>query len=324
MPYHLLLHRLEYSVDKRVPRSEFQIKKRVMAILRLKNTCMADVQNFLSHHISTSMLMKINIKNAGLEGEGVHSGKYFGYVDSLGALQGIVALYWNGIIMSQCPHESHLSEIISSIISNCGEKFHLKGIFGPSLEVIHAKRALNLSVEDFSMDSIEALFELNLTDLKKPRQFNTSTMHIEHVGNFEKTIITSWIRAYCIEALKSIENDGFEAEVKEKVEGLYKSEHCYVLKVNGTPVSLCGFNAALPDIIQVGPVWTPVEFRGRGYAQSAVYLNLERVRNQELKQSVLFTDEANLAAIQCYKSLGFVQVGKYHVCFTKSPILISE
>lgn len=183
-----------------------------MTVVRLKNTCLTDVLNFLSHH-SSSMLMKINIKNVGLEGEGVHSGKYFGYRDSLGELQGIVALYWNGIMMSQCPRESHLSEIISSIvsiISNSDESFSLKGIFGPTLEVFHAKRALNLSVEDFSMDSIEALFELNLTDLKQPRQLNTSAMHIEHVSNIEKMIITSWIRAYCIEALKSIENDGFE------------------------------------------------------------------------------------------------------------------
>ena len=293
----------------------------IMTVVRLKNTCMADVLNFLSHH-SSSMLMKINIKNVGLEGEGAHSGRYFGYLDSLGTLQGIVALYWNGIMMSQCPRESYLSEIISSIVSNSDERFSLKGIFGPTLEVFHAKRALNLSVEDFSMDSIEALFELNLTDLKQPRQLNTSTMHIEHVSNIEKSIITSWIRAYCIEALKSIENDGFEAEVKEKVDGLYDSDHCYVLKVNGNPVSLCGFNAALSDVNQVGPVWTPVEFRGRGYAQSAVYLNLERVRNQELKKSVLFTDDANLAAIGCYKSLGFVQVDKYHVCFTKKPVLL--
>jgi len=294
-----------------------------MTVVRLKNTCMADVLNFLSHH-SSSMLMKINIKNVGLEGEGVHSGKYFGYIDSIGALQGIVAFYWNGIMMSQCPRESHLNEIIFSIVSNSGEPFSLKGIFGPTLEVFHAKRALNLSVKDFSMDSIEALFELNLTDLKKPGQFNTSTMHIEHVSKVENIIITSWIRAYCIEALKSIENDGFEAEVKEKVDGLYDSEHCYVLKVNDSPVSLCGFNAALPDVNQVGPVWTPVEFRGRGYAQSAIYLNLERVRNQELKKSVLFTDDSNSAAIGCYKSLGFVEVGKYHVCFTKTPILLCE
>ena len=296
-----------------------------MTILRLKGSYMADVQNFLSHHISTSMFMKINLKNAGLEGEGAHSAKYFGYVDNLGTLQGIVALYWNGIIMCQCPNETHLNEIISSIISNnCGEKFYLKGIFGPSSQVIYAKRALNLSAEDFSMDSIEALFELNLTDLKRPRHFDSSTMCIQPVCCFEKSLITSWIRSYCIEALKSVENDKFESDLKEKVQGLYDSEHCYVLKVNGTPVSLCGFNAALSDIVQVGPVWTPFEFRGRGYGQSAVYLNLERLRNPELKQSVLFTDAANLAAIQCYKNLGFVQVGKYHVCFTKSPILLLE
>lgn len=297
-----------------------------MTILRLKNAFMLEVKKFLSQqqHISTSILMKVNIKSSGLEGEGVHSGKYFGYIDSLGALQGIVALYWNGIMMSQCPNECHLSEIISSIISNNGEQFHLKGIFGPSLEVINVKRVLNLSVKDFAMDSIETLFELNFTDLKKPPRFDPSTMNIEPVSSVEKCLITSWIRAYCIEALKSIENDQLEVEVKSKVDGLYESEQCYVLKVNGNPVSLCGFNSALTDIIQVGPVWTPVEYRGKGFAQSAVYLNLERVRNQELKQSVLFTDEANLAAIHCYESLGFVRVGKYHVCFTKTPIMLCD
>lgn len=288
-----------------------------MSILRLKNSLLDEVDSFLSKY-STSMLMKVNLRKVGLESNGVHSGMYYGYFDSCGALQGIVALYWNGILMSQCPQESHLFEIIESIRST---SFALNGIFGPSLEVNAVKRALNISPNEFSMDSIESLFELNISDMKRPCRISSS-MKIEPVINVDKSLIITWIRNYSIEALRSVENDMLHKSVIEKVDGLYESSHCYVLIMDGEPVSLCGFNTVLSDIIQIGPVWTPIEFRGKGYAQSLVYLNILRIHNQDLKKGILFTDSSNLSAIRCYEGLGFVHVGHYHICFTKVPILL--
>ena len=41
----------------------------------------------------------------------------------------------------------------------------------------------------------------------------------------------------------------------------------------GAPVSLSAINASLPDIVQLGGIYTPPDLRGRGYAKAAVAAN---------------------------------------------------
>src|SRR5439155_1541421 len=85
----------------------------------------------------------------------------------------------------------------------------------------------------------------------------------------------------------------------------------WLLLAGAAPVSYSVFNAMLPDIVQIGGVWTPPEFRGRGYARSVVAGSLLAARKQGVARAVLFADPANEAARRAYLFLGFRIVGDY-------------
>jgi len=58
-------------------------------------------------------------------------------------------------------------------------------------------------------------------------------------------------------------------------------------------------------------VWTPPEWRRRGYGRAAVAGALLLAREEGAARSVLFTDEENVAARTAYLSLGYQLIGDY-------------
>lgn len=75
----------------------------------------------------------------------------------------------------------------------------------------------------------------------------------------------------------------------------------------GQPVAMTGFNSTLPDVVQIGGVFTPRELRGRGYARIAVALHLKEARDAGVNRAVLFA--ASNAAARAYIAIGFMPAG---------------
>ena len=73
------------------------------------------------------------------------------------------------------------------------------------------------------------------------------------------------------------------------------------------------FNARLPDVVQVGGVWTPPDMRGRGYARCAVAASLLQARAEGARRAILFTNSASGA--RAYEALGFARTGQFGLLF---------
>lgn len=72
----------------------------------------------------------------------------------------------------------------------------------------------------------------------------------------------------------------------------------------GEVVHLTGVNPASYGVVRVGPVYTPTEHRGRGYA-SATVAAVSAAAQRDGHQVCLFTDQANAVSNKIYASLGF-------------------
>ena len=94
-------------------------------------------------------------------------------------------------------------------------------------------------------------------------------------------------------------------------EGLIDDGNMWVLEDQSTPVAMTAFNAALPDTVQVGGVFTPEDQRGRGHARSVVAGSLLDAKQKGATEAILFTEVDNIPAQKAYESLGFEQVGDY-------------
>lgn len=73
---------------------------------------------------------------------------------------------------------------------------------------------------------------------------------------------------------------------------------------SGERVHLTGANPPASGVTRIGPVFTPVGHRGRGYASAAV----AEVSRQYVEQGVrccLFTDQANPTSNRIYQALGY-------------------
>jgi uncharacterized protein len=79
---------------------------------------------------------------------------------------------------------------------------------------------------------------------------------------------------------------------------------------DGSPVSLAGWGGRTPNGIRVGPVYTPPELRGRGYASSLTAELSQRLLDGRLfdggrRFCFLYTDLANPTSNAIYERIGY-------------------
>jgi predicted GNAT family acetyltransferase len=91
-----------------------------------------------------------------------------------------------------------------------------------------------------------------------------------------------------------------------------------VLEADGALAAYSAFNARLPEIVQVGGVWTPRPQRGRGFARAVVAASLLEARAEGVARAVLFTESP--AARRCYEALGFRKVSEYGLVIFTHPV----
>ena len=83
----------------------------------------------------------------------------------------------------------------------------------------------------------------------------------------------------------------------------------------GEPVSLAGWGGPTPNGIRIGPVYTPPELRGRGYATALTAELSQRLLDGRLFEGgrrfcFLYTDLANPTSNAIYERIGYRRVAE--------------
>lgn len=76
----------------------------------------------------------------------------------------------------------------------------------------------------------------------------------------------------------------------------------------GVPVSLAGFFRPIDAVTRIGPVYTPPELRGRGYAAGVTHAATGAAHAAGASEVLLFTDLANPTSNGVYQRLGYTPV----------------
>ena len=125
----------------------------------------------------------------------------------------------------------------------------------------------------------------------------------------EMPTMVDWLRAFADEALH-------EAPHVEDIELTYRRKEAdphgaWLVWDDGGLVSIAGYGNPTPSGIRVGPVYTPPEHRGRGYATSLVAeLTAERLA-AGLTFCFLFTDLSNPTSNAIYARIGYEPVADW-------------
>ena len=247
------------------------------------------LEGFLKDYAETSMFLRSNMRKVGIEyKDAAYHGDYYGAFDQSGAIKGVLAHYWNNNVMTQAPDNNVLTDIIDYFRSKATRP--VGGILGPDDQALAVIDNLAIPETAFGKNSKEGLYTLNLDKLVMPADYDAARYKMVAARDIGKAILADWLKGFNIEALGSDDNEELDESINKDVSLTMKEDRRWALIFNGKPVALSGFNAQLPDIVQIGPVWTPPEHRSNGYARMIVALSLQQAKERGVKSSVLVAD----------------------------------
>ncbi|MFN4203560.1 MAG: GNAT family N-acetyltransferase [Tabrizicola sp.] len=223
----------------------------------------------------------------------------------------MVALTQEGMLMALLDQTCDLADLSGTLAG-----MTLTGAVGPAQSVRPALHALGLQDQPARLDEDEPGFALALADLRLP---DLAGATLAPAAAAPRDLLIQWRSASMVET-QGMSPDEAPAKAAAHVTAWLEADSHRVLLHNGQPVALTGFNAALPEIVQVGGVYTPPDLRNRGYARTAVALHLAEVRAAGATRAVLFA--ATPAAAGAYRAIGFQPAADVALVLFQNPVTL--
>lgn len=259
---------------------------------------LTEVTIFLRRHEAGSMFLLSNTAQ-GLDQPGPYGTRLWRADATGGGVSGVIGLTRGGALMTQWPGNADWSALRAVLV---GER--LSVITGPAAQVAALPAALGLEHPPPERVDDEPGFTLELAAMVVP----DGPGALAGLDAADAALIGGWRAAFLHEVngvpLARAAVDGPAEVARWRAVGSHR-----LLVERGRPLALCGFNARLSDVVQVGGVYVPPELRGRGHARRAVALLLAEARDRGVTSAVLFA--ASEAAARAYRAIGFQPAARF-------------
>jgi uncharacterized protein len=217
-----------------------------------------------------------------------------------------------GVVFRTPPHNLILSELhderaIAPIVAAVREEFaSLPGVVGPKERVAQfaaawqaatgARGRLELAQRIFRVDQVDA-----------PEGVPGGMRGYEPS---DRELASRWMDAFAAEALPA--NAPHPESSEEFVDRRERDpDGGLVFWEDGEPVSFAGYGGLTPNGIRIGPVYTPPQLRGRGYASALTSALTQRLLDGGRRFCFLFTDLANPTSNSIYQRIGYRPVADF-------------
>jgi GNAT superfamily N-acetyltransferase len=119
-------------------------------------------------------------------------------------------------------------------------------------------------------------------------------------GTADLPLLTRWLAAFA-EEVHDIGGEDLAADARDRV----GYGGVLLWEAGGDPVGLAATSRQVARMTRVGPVYTPPELRGRGYASAATAAVTQRALDAGAEDVLLYTDVTNPVANSIYQRLGY-------------------
>jgi uncharacterized protein len=126
----------------------------------------------------------------------------------------------------------------------------------------------------------------------------------------DREVVLRWMDAFADEALPEEPADDQRAAVIERRLQATGSSGIWLWEDAGTIVSMSGYGSETPNGIRIGPVYTPPEHRGRGYATTLVADQSRWLLEAGRTFCFLYTDLDNPTSNALYRRIGYRQIAE--------------
>jgi predicted GNAT family acetyltransferase len=177
-------------------------------------------------------------------------------------------------------------------------RWTVPGVVGPNEPALgFASVWQALTARRYTLAIHERLYEL--TRVIQPPQ-PPGRMRLALPGDEE--LVANWLYEFHLEALPdeptALSNHREEARIRLADQDIYLWE-------NGQPVAMAGRTRPTPKGYCIGPVYTPGQFRQRGYATALTAGLSQALLDTGRRFTVLFTNLANPTANSIYQKIGY-------------------
>jgi predicted GNAT family acetyltransferase len=278
----------------------------------LKETDLAELEAFLLRHSDGTMIMRGNLRVAGVEDHGQRfQGPYAAAYDASGALRAVAVHYQAGNVFAAADDEAALDAAALAVVAE--SRRPVTGIIGLRPIVQRVRQVLGMQEAPTQLAQDEGLYALDIAMLRVPPLLGDARIGRRVPTEDDRALLVDWYRTYEIDGLGAKDSPELTAAVARRFEWMLADGLRCLLTVDGVPCASTGFNSRLPDCVQIGGVFTPVDKRSRGYARAIVAGTLLDARQQGVKRAILFTGEHNQPAITAYRALGFERIGDFNI-----------
>lgn len=266
------------------------------------------IEAFLTRHIATSMFPLSNLRQYGMAGGHDRAVKFWLRWHA-GEITDVVTVTEEGMVFPQCPTApwGDVKVVLAGAV--------VKGLLGDGAQVAALRKVLGLAHQG-GLDHEEPLYQMSLANLSMP---DVDGFTLGPLADAPRKLVVGWRRAYLEEVLPMPGEDFAMTAVKDTVRYVEADSH-RVLYEGVTPVAMTGFNAVLPEAVQIGGVYTPPELRARGLARRAVAMHLNEARASGVDHAILFA--ASPQACRAYEAIGFKRTGTFTILVYSEPQVI--
>ncbi|HEX3479723.1 MAG TPA: GNAT family N-acetyltransferase [Kofleriaceae bacterium] len=203
-----------------------------------------------------------------------------------------------GLVLSAFDEPRWLIALAADALS-AGE---LPGAMGPTAAVRALADAWSARTGRAAVRVVqERIFRLDRVIPQRP-----APGHCREIEERDRARLTTWCSAFHAEALPHA--PPIDAEVAADQMLRRAGRVGYVWDHAGEPVALAGAGGPTPRGIRIGPVYTPPDRRGRGYASNLVAEVSQRQLASGRSFCFLFTDLANPTSNHIYQAIGYTPV----------------
>ncbi len=192
-----------------------------------------------------------------------------------------------------------LDLLIKKLIEN---KVPSTGIIGPK-EL--AKNFAELWKQQ-SGQSYKTTFRQWVYQLDRVNNIKLSSGFMRSVQRFDFSLIERW----AIDFSEMFMNGMTSEQAWKFAESKIRDQTLFLWEDQGQAVSMAAVSRPSRNGITINYVYTPVEFRGRGYASSCVS-QLSRLMLEKYKFCALFTDADNPTSNKIYKNIGYYPLEEF-------------
>ena len=276
-------------------------------MIRATRNDRAEIEAFLLERAAGSMFPLSNLRRYGMDGGHDRACSFWIRRDA-GRITDVLTMSDMCSLFPQCPN-GFLG------LRSLFQGLAVPEILGPAEQVATLRSELGLEGPG-QLDTTEPGYRLLLSEVEMP---DVTGCELRSLDAVPLETLISWRASYCIESLGVLPGDA-PAKAAKDIESYIANDTHRSLFFDRVPVGMTGFNAVLPEIVQIGGVYTPPEFRGRGFARRSLAMHLAEARDTGVEEAVLFA--ANPAAERAYLAIGFKPADPFSIVVFDPPRVV--